>query len=201
MPEQTVVDATKVNEPVVETKDKVDVSKLLERIEFLEKESRNAYSSRDIAKLKTKELEGSLDIMKTDYETKLKEVGDYEKLKNQLSQKESKLVEQNNSLKKQVIALNTKALGLEHEILKPDYINLFTYNFEVDDSLNITNMEDAKKEFAKFKEANPTLFKTKNQIIPRVDQKAPSPLLQKPVSPGDKIRLGLEQKMNINKKV
>jgi hypothetical protein len=98
----------------------------------------------------------------------LKQKGDYETLMNEIKSKEES---KNRALKDKAKQLELERLAIDHKILKPEYINIFNANIEIDDNLKVTNMDSVKKDFEAFKKDNPSLFASADdkKPVPKTD--------------------------------
>lgn len=151
---------------------------------------------------KAKELESKLtELMnkqieseKVAEEKKAKAEGDYKTLMDKIAtERATEKNKLHSILKKSFI----DTLAVKHEMIKPEYVNLFTEEVEMDDTLEIKNADKIQSAFIEFKKNNPMLFKTE-VAIPKTDDKKfvpPKGTVEiDKMSAFDNIRLGLMNK-------
>ena len=151
-----------------------------------------------------KELEGRLqkleDAKKAEEikaaEELAKKSGDYSKLVEQLTQKETQVKEQEQKMKDRIANMTVQTLAIKHGIAKPEYVKLFTTKVEVADDLEVKDFKEVEKAFEAWKKENPNLFAT-GKKVPETDTKLKHEInidANKDLSIMDKIRLGMEER-------
>ena len=126
-------------------------------------------AERDKAKSKLRSIEEAQEKTNREKEeTDLKAKGDYETLAKNL---QAQSVAQLTNLKKKTAQLELVKLGTEHGISKSQYLSVFDGNIEVGDDLQISNSDELKKSFTKFKDENKNLF-TEGKV-PQTDNNSP----------------------------
>jgi len=149
MPEEKTVDAVTPEADVTEVKQEVnqtptpeEIQKKLERLEFLERESKEAFKQRDEAKKKLKEQE---DIKEKEKLEALQKAGKYEELNQELLRKQTEMEQERSELLTFKEKYTIFEQQLKQELLNkiPEAKRKFVERFTIEELKEFAALEEA----------------------------------------------------------